>query len=128
MTFKKGTDRNQLSIDPINFNKLIAEDNIVRKIDVFIDSLDLQEFGFKVKYKAEIHTAAFHPGILVKLILYAYLNRIKSSGQLAVECTRNIEVMWLINNLHPSYKTISNFWKKNRITLRKLYKQFKKEY
>ena len=126
MTFKKGTDRNQLLIDPINFNELISDDNEVRKIDAFIDSLNLQEFGFKVKYKAEIHTAAFHPAILVKLILYGYMNRIKSSHQLAVECTRNIEVMWLINNLHPSYKTISNFWNTNRPTLRKLYKQFLK--
>ena len=52
MTFKKGTDRNQLLIDPLNFDALIDEDNPVRKIDAFVDALNLQDFGFKVKYKA----------------------------------------------------------------------------
>jgi transposase len=127
MTFKKGTDRNQLLIDPINFNKFISEENQVRKIDSFVDSIDLQEFGFKVKYKSEIHTAAFHPGDLVKLIIYANLNRIKSANRLAIECTRNIEIMWLIKNLHPCNTTIANFWKNNRGTLRKIYKRFLKE-
>lgn len=127
MTFKKGTDRNQLLIDPIRFDELISEYNQVRNIDAFVDSLNLQEFGFKVKHKAEIHSAAFHPADLVKLIIYAYINRIKSSNKLAIECTRNIEIMWLIKNLHPSHTTISNFWNTNRSTLRKLYKRFLRE-
>lgn len=126
MTFKKGTDRNQLLIDPLNFDALIDEENVVRKIDAFVDALNLQDFGFKVKYKAEIHTAAFHPAVLVKLIIYGYCNRIKSAHRLAIECTRNIEIMWLINNLHPSYKTIGNFWNTNRLIVRKLYRQFSK--
>jgi transposase len=128
MTFKRGTDRNQLLLDPPHFGDYIPDGNPVRNIDTFVDSLDLQEVGFQVKHKQEIHSSAFHPAILVKLILYGYCNRIQSSRQLALECTRNIEVMWMLKNLHPSYRTIAYFKSKNRGLLRKLYRQFNKEY
>lgn len=127
MTFIKGIDRNQLLIYPNKLGEYITSDNPVRRIDKYVDSLNLQEIGFQVKHKKEIHTSAFNPATLVKLVFYGFNNKIKSSRQMAIECTRNIEIMWLIKNLHPSYRTIAYFRAKNKNRLRKLYKRFIKE-
>jgi transposase len=104
---KIGIDRFQMQFNALE--DLIAEDNLVRVIDAFVDSLDLKTFGFNHTETKSIGASAYHPSILLKIYFYGYFNRIRSSRMLERECTRNIEMQWLINGLTPSYHTIATF-------------------
>ena len=104
---KLGIDRHQMQFSALE--DLIAEDNVVRVIDAFVDMLDLKTFGFEHLETKNIGASAYHPSVLLKIYFYGYYNRIRSSRKLEVECTRNIEMQWLINGLVPSYHTISTF-------------------
>ena len=102
-------------------NASIEDDNEVRLIDLFVDSLNLADFGFKVEY-IENGRPAYHPGDLLKLFIYGYLNRIRSSRALEKECKRNIEVMWLLKTLQPDHNTISNFRRDNPKAIKKVFR------
>jgi len=67
--------------------------------------------GFSKVEAEETGRPPYDPGDLLKLYIYGYLNRVRSSRRLAAEATRNVEVMWLINRLAPSFKTIADFRK-----------------
>lgn len=122
MRFIQGQDRTQIHLFPISLDGSIAKDNEVRLIDLFVDSLDLNDFGFKVDF-GENGRPAYRPSDLLKLYIYGYLNRTRSSRGLEKECRRNIEVMWLIRNLHPDHNTISNFRRDNPKAIKKVFRQ-----
>jgi transposase len=67
---------------------------------------------------------AYHPSLLIKLYLYGYLNGLRSSRKLEREGARNLEVIWLLDNLRPSYKTIANFRKDNSAALKAINRDF----
>lgn len=112
MKFITGTNRNQLPLFASSIDDAIGEDNQIRLIDLFVDSLSLADFGFKVDF-TENGRPAYHPSDLLKLFIYGYLNRIRSSRTLEKECNRNIELMWLLKRLVPDHNTIANFRKNN---------------
>ena len=88
---------------------------------MFVDSLKLADFGFKVNF-IENGRPAYRPSDLLKLFIYGYLNRIRSSRALEKECARNIELMWLLNNLVPDHNTISNFRRDNPKAIRRVFR------
>ena len=90
----------------------VDADNEVRLIDLFVDSLNLSELGFKDDFE-ENGRPAYNPASLLRLFIYGYLNRIRSSRQLEKECKRNLELMWLMRELKPDHNTIANFRKNN---------------
>ena len=110
--FITGTNRNQLPLFASCIDHAIAQDNQVRLIDLFVDSLKLPDFGFDFQF-VENGRPAYHPSDLLKLFIYGYLNRMRSSRALEKECARNIELMWLIKGLAPDHNTIANFRKDN---------------
>jgi transposase len=112
MKFITGTNRNQLPLFASSIDDAIAQDNEVRLIDLFVDSLKLSDFGFALDF-VENGRPAYHPSDLLKLFIYGYLNRMRSSRTLEKECFRNIELMWLMKGLVPDHNTISNFRKDN---------------
>ena len=112
MKFITGTNRNQLPLFASSIDDAIEQDNQIRLIDLFVDSLTLADFGFKVDF-IENGRPAYHPSDLLKLFIYGYLNRIRSSRTLEKECNRNIELMWLLKRLVPDHNTIANFRKNN---------------
>lgn len=112
MKFITGTNRNQLPLFALSIDDAIEQDNQIRLIDLFVDSLSLADFGFKLDF-IENGRPAYHPSDLLKLFIYGYLNRIRSSRTLEKECTRNIELMWLLKRLVPDHNTIANFRKNN---------------
>jgi transposase len=65
---------------------------------------------------------AYHPSDLLKLFIYGYLNKIRSSRDLEKECRRNIEVMWLLKFLKPDHNTIANFRKDNPKAIKKVFR------
>ena len=121
MKYIIGQDRNQIPLFASSIEAAIAQDNEVRLIDMFVDSLKLEDFGFKFEF-VENGRPAYHPSALLKLYIYGYLNRIRSSRALEKECGRNIELMWLIKGLTPDHNTISNFRKDNPKAIRKVFR------
>ena len=124
MAHRIGTDRNQLLLLPPGLDEYIDENNPVKVIDVFVDSPDLKETGFKNSIPDEKGCPPYNPGDLLKLYLYGYLNRIRSSRKLEKECTRNIEVIWLLNQLRPRYRTIAYFREHNSKAIKSVFRQF----
>ena len=112
MKFINGTNRNQLPLFASSIDDAIAQDNEIRLIDLFVDSLKLLDFGFTFDF-VENGRPAYHPSDLLKLFIYGYLNRMRSSRTLEKECSRNIELMWLLKGLVPDHNTIANFRKNN---------------
>jgi transposase len=113
MNFIQGQNREQLVLIPDCLDALIGNDNEVRVIDLFVDSLKLSDYQFTIKATAE-GRPAYHPKDLLKLFIYGYLNSIRSSRNLETECSRNIELMWLMKQLVPDHNTISNFRRDNK--------------
>jgi transposase len=110
--FVEGEDRRQPALLPSCLDDYVGEDNPARVIDVFVDELDLDALGFGVT-PAATGRPAYHPGTLIKLYIYGYLNRVQSSRRLERESQRNVELMWLTGKLAPDHKTIANFRKDN---------------
>lgn len=110
--FIEGKDRSQATLLPEVLDEYIAEENVVRVIDVFVDGLDLSKLGFKIK-PAKTGRPSYHPSSMLKLFIYGYLNRIQSSRRLEKEASRNVELMWLLGRLTPDFKTIADFRKNN---------------
>jgi len=110
--FIEGEDRTQATLFPEALDDYITEENPVRVIDAFIDNSDLSKLGFKPE-PADTGRPAYHPGSMLKLFIYGYLNRIQSSRRLEREAGRNVELMWLLGRLAPDFKTIADFRKDN---------------
>lgn len=121
MQYIKGTDRTQAVLFPQSLDEIIDEGNEVRIIDLFVESIDLAQFSFQVKSSSE-GRPPYHPKDLLKLYVYGYLNSIRSSRALEKECKRNIEVMWLLQQLVPDHNTISNFRRDNEKAIRKVFR------
>jgi transposase len=115
-------DRHQIQFSSLDMS--ISEDNEVRLIDTFVDSLDLQTLGFVISGKAAEGRPAFETGLFLKLYVYGYLNRVRSSRRLERECLVNIEVKWLMCNLSPNYHSIADFRKDNAKALKNTFKEF----
>lgn len=120
--FIQGQNRTQASLFPISLDDSIDPENEVRIIDLFVGSLKLADYGFRVDFP-ENGRPAYHPADLLKLYIYGYLNKVRSSRDLEKECKRNIEVMWLINNLAPDHNTISNFRRDNSKAIKKVFRK-----
>lgn len=120
----QGQDRYQATLFPERLDELIGEDNPVRVIDAFVDSLQLKALGFaRIELKAT-GRPPYHPGDLLKLYVYGYMHRIRSCRALERECHTNLEVLWLLNRLAPDHKTIANFRVDNRVALTRVCRAF----
>ena len=110
---------------PPSIDEYVGEDNQVRAIEDYVELLDMRELGFtKSALNSSDGQPAYHPRLLLKIYIYGYLNKIRSSRKLETEIKRNIEMMWLCSNLKPSYKTIANFRKENNNPLKKVFREF----
>ena len=94
---------------------------IARFIEVFADSFDLEAMGFEHAVPAATGRPPYSPYLLVKLYIYGYLNRIRSSRRLMRECRRNIELWFLLNRLCPDFRTIADFRRKHRKLLKQIF-------
>jgi transposase len=122
--FVEGVDRGQSTLFPALLDDYVAEDNPVRAVDVFVDGLDLGKLGFVGVQPLDTGRPAYHPGMMLKLYIYGYLNRVPSSRRLERECQRNIEMIWLTGQLAPDFKTIADFRKDNGKAIREVCREF----
>lgn len=112
-----GSSRVQLALFPEALDDLVPADHAVRVIDVFVGTLDLGALKFSKVEAEATGRPAYHPGDLLKLYIYGYLNQIRSSRKLAREAKRNIEVLWLTGRVAPSFKTIADFRKDHGLAI-----------
>ena len=127
--FVAGTDRGQITLFPARLDDYVVEDNPVRAVDVFVDSLDLDRLGFIRVQSLDMGRPGYDPRMMLKLYIYGYLNRVPSSRRLERECQRNIEVIWLTGHLAPDFKTIADktiadFRRDNGTAIREVCRQF----
>jgi transposase len=125
-TFKTGESREQPSLLPARVEDYVGADNAVRAIESFVRALDLAKLGFRhADRKAEeVGQPPYDPADLLKLYLYGYINQIRSSRRLEREACRNLELIWLLRNLKPGYRTIGNFRKENWAALKAANRSF----
>ena len=123
--YREVQSRSQMMLLPPCVDEYVSEHNPVRAIDAFVGTLDLQALGFR---HTEQHRGAgqpaYDPGLLLKLYLYGYQHRVRSSRRLEAETHRNLEVIWLCQGARPSYKTIADFRKDNLAALRATHREF----
>lgn len=123
--FKSGESREQACLLPARIEDYVEPDNPIRAIDSFVGVLDLSKLGFRhAKRGAGAGQPPYDPSDLLKLYLYGYINRIRSSRLLEREAARNLELIWLLRNLKPGYRTIANFRKENWAALKAANRSF----
>ena len=117
MSYIAGTDRHQVLLFAERIEDYIAPENPVRFLDAFVATLDLRALDFVHAATAATGRPPYDPADLLRLYLYGYLHRIRSSRLLEKECHRNVELIWLLRQLRPDFKTIADFRKDNRRAL-----------
>jgi len=126
MKYIEGYDRNQLILVPERLDDLVSENNPVRVIDAFVNQLNLARMGF-TKTMLDMTSAGrpcFSPAVMLKLYVYGYYKKIRSSRKLMEMCVLNIEVMWLLGRLAPDFRTIAEFRRENAGKIKDVFKAF----
>ena len=124
MGYIQGKNRDQVTLLPEKIDDYVTEDNIVRFIDTFVDGLNMKDLGFKHATVSHKGRYPFDPKDMLKLYIYSYLIKIRSSRRIEEETHRNIELMWLVRKLTPDHKTICNFRSDNDVVLKEVFKEF----
>ena len=121
--YKKGEDRDQLSLLPLSVDDMIPVDAEVRTLEVIIDKIDIRSLGFTHCETKSTGRMPYDPSDMFKLYAYSYFNGIRSSRKIERECSRNIELMWLVG-LKPDFKTIADFRKDNKAQIKAAFQRF----
>jgi transposase len=124
VSYIEGADRQQGWLLPERLEDYVSAENPVRFLDAFVDSLDLAALGFQHAQPEPTGRPPYAPGDLLRLYLYGYLNRLRSSRRLEREAQRNVELLWLLRQLRPDFKTIADFRKDNLAALRGVCREF----
>jgi transposase len=125
MKYINGINRKQLCLFNDCLDDLIDEDNIVRFIDEYVEKIDFDNLEIKTIINKK-GRPPYHPRLYLKIYIYSYLIKIRSSRKIENECKRNIEMIWLTEQLAPDHWSISNFRKQNGKVLTNMFKEFLK--
>jgi transposase len=113
MAYIKGSERRQNILFPSTLDEYVDEANAVRVIAAFVGALNFAELGFVRGEAAETGRPGYDPRLLLGLFIWGHMNKVRSSRKLERECGRNLEAIWLMENLRPDFKTIADFRKDN---------------
>lgn len=120
MGYISGMNREQILLFPESVDEYIEEHNPGRLIDAYIDTLNLAALGFTHAVPKDTGRPSYTPADMLKLYIYGYLHKIRSSRKLAQETHRNVELMWLLRQLTPDFKTIADFRKDHARALKEV--------
>ena len=124
MGYFRGESKYQTTLLPMCLDDYVGEDSVCRVIEAYVRSLDLAALGFKHAKARGCGRPPYDPAAMLCLYIYGYMNRIRSSRRLEAETCRNLEVMWLLEELTPDDKTICNFRKDNAAALKNAFREF----
>lgn len=102
----KPDNQNQVLLFPGRLDENIPAVHPVRIVNEIVDKLDISDILSEYKGGG---TSAYHPRILLKILIYGYLNNIYSSRKIAQQLTENIPFMWLSGRQTPDFRTINDF-------------------
>lgn len=114
----QGTDWHQAMLVPDFLDDYAGEDSSVPAIYAFVDKFSLAELGLRTS-PAATGRPGYHPGLMLRIHVYGYLNEIQSSRRLERECGRNLKLISLTGRLRPDFKTIADFRKDNNPAIRR---------
>ena len=120
MEFIDGSNRQQSYFSFLE--QQVSSHNAVRLMDVFVEKLDLLQLGFTSTVHKREGRPPSAPGVLLKLYLYGYMNKSCGSRILEKECSRNIELQWLLQNLSANYHNIADFRKLHAQALENMFR------
>jgi transposase len=121
MAYRYG-DRQQKALFPQSIDEYIPDDAPVRAYDAFVDALDLEQLGLAIEPR-KVGCPQYAPKVMLKLLVYGYSYGVRSSRKLERETHYNLSFIWLTGGLKPDHKTIAEFRRKNKASLRKVLKQ-----
>ncbi len=124
VNYIKGESREQELLLPERLEDYVEESNPVRFIEAFVDKLDMQGCGFERSVSNSKGRPGYDPRDLLKLYLYGYMNRTRSSRMLEKACHVNMEAIWLMGKLQPDHKTIAEFRRKNPKAFKGVFRKF----
>ena len=107
--FIEGYDRSQPLLLPACVDDYVPQESLVRVVDAFVETLDLTALGFERTISAATGRPGYHPGDMLRLYIWGYLNQLRSSRQLERACQRDLEAIWLMRRMTPDYRTIAAF-------------------
>src|SRR5687767_1988883 len=102
----KVSNRHQLMAFPPNLDELVAADHPVRIVNEVLDKVDISSIVAQYKPGG---TSSYHPRMLLKVLVYAYINNIYSSRKIAEAVQQHIAFMWLAGMSRPDHNTINRF-------------------
>lgn len=120
----QGENRFQTTLLPESLEDFVGVNHPVRVIDAYIDSLSMLDLGFSKATPKTTGRKPYDPADILKLYVYGYLNKVRTSRRLETECHRNLEVLWLMKRLAPDFKTIADFRKDNGQAIRNTCRSF----
>ena len=120
----EGINRRQSTLFPETLDDYIHQDNPVRFIDAYVDTLDLLRMGFTHAEPQATGRPSYNPADMLKLYIYGYVNRIRSSRRLERATRQNVELLWLMRKLQPDFKTIADFRKENLSSVKQVSRDF----
>ncbi len=121
MDFINGFSRDQLIM--MDFEANVARDSWARVVDWFVDALPLHKLGFKDVLNSE-GRPPYRSVDMLKLFMYGYKKKLRSSYQLEEACRVNLEVIWLLRGLRPSARKIAYFRKDNSKAFKQAFRHF----
>lgn len=126
MHYIQATDRAEIKLFP-EVENWVGQNNPIRLIDLIVDKTICSNPDEFI-WKGESHTGrkSYSPATMLKLLLYGYLNKIASSRRMESETYRNLELMWLLGELHPDHWTICEYRRNNEKHVRFITIEFRK--
>ncbi len=122
MSYEIHADYEQRFLLPPDLEEWVPTGHPARFIREFVDSLDLQTLGFKFR-ESDDGRPNYSSQVLLKVWLYGYMNRIRSTRQLERMCLNDIGMLWLTGMNYPDHNTIWRFFRDNKSALKEVFRQ-----